>query len=112
MAVVSVLWVRYCCLCIVRNRGNAVSEEAQMESEHSDVAAGDEGSLTQTEMAKKFRVKVDLVHQLVKEAEKKPEKLRNLKQREKDVQYVNQAVEQVAAGLLERSIPIEKAAKV
>ena len=86
----------------------------QLSSEEIEeiVAACDEGSLTQAEVAKKFKVKAALVHQLVKEAEKKPEKLRNLKQREKDDSHANRAVEQVAAGLLERSIPIDKAAKV
>ncbi len=44
------------------------------------VAACNEGSLTHAEVAKKFKVKAILVRQLVKEAEKKPEKLRSLKQ--------------------------------
>ena len=42
-----------------------------------------EGSMKQAEVAKKFKVKAKLVHSLVKESEKKPEKLRSLKYREK-----------------------------
>ena len=76
------------------------------------MAACNEGSLTHAEVAKKFKVAAILVRQLVKEAEKKPEKLRSLKQREKELERASQAVERVAAGMLERSIPIENAVKV
>ena len=52
------------------------------------------------------------MNRLVVESEKQPEKLRELKQREKDDQRAQNVVEQVATTLLERSIPIEKAAMV
>ena len=50
------------------------------------VAACDEGSLTQAEVAKKFKVKAALVSKLVTEARKQPEKLRILKQKEKELE--------------------------
>ena len=57
-------------------------------------------------------MKESLVSNLVTEARKRPEKLRALKQREKDVQIRHRAIEQVASELLEHSIPIDKAGKV
>ena len=50
------------------------------------VAACDEGSLTQAEVAKKYKVKEILVSKLVTEARKQPEKLRILKQKEKELE--------------------------
>ncbi len=76
------------------------------------VAACDEGSLTQAEIAKKYKVKMILVSSLVTEARKQPEKLRVLKQKEKELGRASRAVERVAAGMLERSIPIDNAMKV
>ena len=50
------------------------------------VAACNEGSLTQPEVAKKYKVKAILVSQLVTEARKQPEKLRILRQKEKELE--------------------------
>ncbi len=74
--------------------------------------ACDKGIQTQAEVARHFRVTSHLVSRLVVESEKQPEKLRELKQREKDNQRAQNVVEHVATTLLERSIPIEKAAMV
>ena len=72
----------------------------------------DEGKKTQATVAKQFRVSEQLVFKLVKESVKKPEKLRELKQKEKDIERGHQAVEDVVSFQLERSIPIEKARQV
>ena len=51
------------------------------------------GNLTQMEVAKKFRVKMVLVSNLVMEAKKNPEKHRKLKQKESELKHANQVVE-------------------
>ena len=64
------------------------------------------------EVAKQFRVTPSLVHRLVSEYSKQPTKLRELKHREKQACETDAAIRGVVADLLERSMPIKKAAQV
>ena len=61
-------------------------------------------------MAKKYRVTPYLVNKLIKEAKQQPQKLRELKKKEKDAQSTWATVMATASDLLEKSIPIIKAA--
>ena len=63
-------------------------------------------------MAKKYRVRPALFSKLVNEVKKQPQKLRDLKQKEKEVQASQAAVNSLASTMLEKSIPIVKAAQV
>ena len=74
--------------------------------------ACDKGDQTQVEVARQYRIAPRLLNRLVAEAKKQPEKMRELKQLEKDRSRDYEVVEEVVADLLERSIPIDKAAKV
>jgi len=61
-------------------------------------------------VAKKFRISKELVSRLIQESKKQPEKQRCLKQREKDAIRDKRLVHKVAADMLKKSIPIDKAA--
>lgn len=68
--------------------------------------------LTQVETAKQHRISPSLVSRLVEESKKQPEKLRETKLKEKNAQKAQESVTRVVSYMLERSIPIEKAATV
>ena len=68
--------------------------------------------ISQGDVARMYRVKRTLVHNLVKEKKTNPEKLRVQKTKEKEEAETSKLVADVAADMLERSVPIDKAATV
>jgi len=67
---------------------------------------------SQADVARKHRISVQLVGRLVAEAKKKPEKLRDMKARQKQKQDASLAAEQLAAQMLERGESIRSCRQV
>ena len=68
--------------------------------------------LSQTEVAKKYRVTADLVSRLISEHKKMPEKVRDRKQKEKTREKAKDVVQELTDEMLQKSMPITKATQI